>query len=213
MYLKKRLIPLLSLFLLAACAVLPLPKGDDFPLDPKIAGTDTGCPKLTGVYAVTPSLLALSEGHPSRFKGGSYDYVNLFMFGFIEDDKKSVLELVNPPLKKSDFFLRIIDSGDRFLIDSVYGDGSKIHRRDITEIISAECEGDGTRSMLVNDDVGSSEGVHFNSRWIRKVAKAGNGDLLVYLVRTNAKPTVRTVVEEHYLFRFKIISVEPQIMN
>ncbi|MCB1602730.1 MAG: hypothetical protein KDI66_22130, partial [Xanthomonadales bacterium] len=88
MYLKKRLIPLLSLFLLAACAVLPLPKGDDFPLDPKIAGTDTGCPKLTGVYAVTPSLLALSEGHPSRFKGGSYDYVNLFMFGFIGDDKK-----------------------------------------------------------------------------------------------------------------------------
>jgi hypothetical protein len=211
MHLNKILLQLLSLFSLGACAVLPVPNGDDFPLDQKIAGTDTSCPKLTGTYAETPSLSTLSEGHPPRFEGTSYDYVNLFMFGFIEEDKKSLLKLIDPPLKRSDFFIRIIESDDRFLVDSVYGDGSKINRHDVTAIISKGCGIDGTRWMLVDDNIGSSEGVRFNSRSVRKVGKAVNGDLLVYVVRTNAKPTVRADGAEHYLFRFKAISAKPEI--
>jgi hypothetical protein len=213
MHLNKILLQLLSLFSLGACAVLPVPTGDDFPLDQKIAGTDTGCPKLTGTYAQTPSLSTLSEGHPPRFEGRPYDYVNLFMFGFIEDDKKSLFKLVEPPLKMSDFLLRIIESDDQFLVDSVYGDGSKINRHDITALISRGCGSDGTKWMLVDDNVGSSEGVRFNSRWLRKVAKAVNGDLLVYVVITNAKPTMRADVAEHYLFRFKTVSAKPEIEN
>lgn len=211
MDLSKRILLFLSMFVPFACAVLPLPNKDDFPLEPSMADTDTSCPELSGSYSKTPSLSVLSEGHHPRHEGTRYEYINLFMFGFVDDQKISTLPPLDPPLKESESFFRIIERDDQVLVDSLHADGRKMTRYDITALISKDCAADGTRWMLVDDLVGSSEGAFFNSRWIRKIAKSVNGDLLVYQVIVNAKPTMLKVVPVHYLFRFKPISGAPVV--
>ena len=187
---EEKIVKRIALFLIAlgcaSCGVLPkpMPEPGDFPLPAEIIGLAPGCPSLAGRYREIPSVERLL---PSR-KEVSLEYVRIWLFslGELKDQPPKYIELESP-LARSDFFIRIVNLDSQLLLDTVYGDGSKLVRRNITALIASSCDEEGMRRMPLEEDVGGSEGVHFNERRIKRIGKTSNGDLLIELIVTHAR--------------------------
>lgn len=197
-----RVLPAVSLVLLTGCQPWFVRlSGVEEELKRKV-NMDVSCPSLSGTFVRTPTVDALTRGHPIRHEGDEFDFIQLLLGKFAGSEYESQVGEGSSLSVGIDRILLTEKGSNLDLVRASSTPGVLMQTRLSSELLRT-CDAEGFRPLPEWKVVGWGDGSGANDRYLTQVGRADNGDLVVFRVIVPDGAFSRSGIGQAYVARFQ----------